>query len=98
MKTVQTYDLVTKKLASIPAAELAPGMIQAKVEGVGLVWINSAQLKLDEGEYRHPPFSEEVRDILRQLKASLDEVIPRTVEQWEDGFRKDIHAEREIAL
>src|SRR2546421_8961646 len=97
MKKVKVYNFVTKKLSSIPVSELAPGMIEAEVQGIGRVWVAASQLKMD-GSYQHPPFSEEVRDFLRRIKAALDEVFPQTLEGWEDGFRKDINAEREIAL
>lgn len=96
-KTVQVYDFHTKKVTSIPASELAPGMVEAEVTGVGRVWIAASQIK-DDGPYRHPPFTETTRQYLRQIKSSLDEVRPMTLEEWEDGFRRDVHAEREIAI
>jgi hypothetical protein len=34
---------------------------------------------------------------LRRIKAALDEVHSMTIEEWEDGFRRDRDAEREIA-
>jgi hypothetical protein len=44
-KTVRVYDVVTRKINTIPAAEIVPGMVEAQVDGVGRVWINSAQVK-----------------------------------------------------
>jgi len=96
-QSVQIYDFTTKKVSSIPAAELAPGMIEAEVQGIGRVWVAASQLR-DEGPYRHPPLTEDIRQYLRRIKESLDEVYPQTLEEWEDGFRKDLHAEREIAI
>jgi hypothetical protein len=95
-KTVQVYDLTTKKLSSMPASELAPGMMEAVVAGIGLVWVAAANVQLG-GPYRHPPFTENIRQRLRRIKASLDEVFPKSLEAWEDGFRKDHYPRQEIA-
>ena len=59
-------------------------------------WIKISQL--EGGPLRHAPFEDEgVRRLLRQIQETLAEVEPRTVEQWEDGFRRDHHPDREIA-
>jgi hypothetical protein len=97
-KTVRVYDLVTKRVNTIPAAELAPGMVETQVEGVGLVWINSAQVKRGR-EYKHPPFEPGVRDIIeREIQKPLAEVWPKTLAQWEDVFRRDTNPEQEIGV
>jgi hypothetical protein len=97
-KTVRVYDPVTRKVNTIPAAELAPGMVQAQVEGVGRVWINSAQVKLS-GKFKHPPFDSELRDFIeREIQKPLAEVWPKTLAQWEDNFRRDTEPEQEIGL
>ena len=81
----------------MPEAELAPGMIRIQLYPSNeIVWVNAADLK--QGGYQHPPFSEDVRALLRTIKERLDEVYPHTMEFWEDGFRRDQNAEREIAL
>lgn len=97
MKMVEIYDFKTKKKSTIPAAELAPGMIQAQVAGVGLVWIAASQAKL-EGEFLHPPFDDEWRELLSMIKERLDAVHPMTLKQWEEGFRKDENPEQEIGI
>ena len=96
IKNVKVYDFVTKEVMSIPSAELAPGMVEAEVEGVGRVWVDAEQASADV-EYRHEPFSEAIRDYLRKIKEALDEVYPMTLHEWEDGFRKDTHPEKEMA-
>jgi len=58
-KTVQVYDFATKKVTSIPASELAPGMVWAQVAGVGRVWVVAAPPK-NQAPYRHPPFTEDI--------------------------------------
>ena len=97
LKKVKVYDFETKEVFTIPSAELAPGMVEAEVEGVGRVWVDAKQATMDGG-YRHEPFSEDIRDRLREIKEALDEVHPMTLQEWEDGFRKDTHPEKEIAI
>src|SRR5690349_5054197 len=94
---VRVFDSDTGKITTIPAAELAPGMVRITVQGMeGEFWADASKLK--QSPYRHPPFSEEVRDILRNIQQALEEVYPLSLEQWEDGFRRDTNAEREIAF
>jgi hypothetical protein len=81
----------------MPARELTRHMVQVKMEGIDdIVWADARQLK--QSEHQQPPFSEEVRDILREIKSSIDEFYCLSVEEWEDGFRRDRHPEKEIAL
>jgi hypothetical protein len=95
--TVRVYDFQTEQLTTIPASELAQGMVRARVIGIeGDVWVAASQAI--PSEYRHPPFPEDIRDYLRQLQKTFADVYPRTIEQWEDGFRRDTHPDREIAL
>jgi hypothetical protein len=49
------------------------------------------------GEYVHPAFPAEFREIFRRFERVFDPVYPQTVEQWEDGFRRDRHPWAEIA-
>jgi hypothetical protein len=97
-KTVRVYDSATKKINTIPAAELAPGMVEAQVEGVGLVWINSAEVK-GGGKFKHTPFEPELRDFIeREIQKPLTDVWPKTLTQWEDNFRRDAEPEQEIGV
>jgi hypothetical protein len=94
---VRVYDFTTKKLFTIPERELAPGMVRARVAGIdGEVWVAAETLK--DSDYRHPPFPEDVRALIRRLHEVFKDVYPQTVEEWEDGFRRDQHPEREIAI
>jgi hypothetical protein len=94
---VDVYDFATRSVHRIPARELAPNMVQVQLEGVpGVVWVDARELNANS--YQHPPFTEEIRDILRQIMASIGEVYPLSLEQWEDGFRRDANPEQEIAL
>lgn len=97
MKMVTVYDIDTKKTQTIPASELAPGMVQANVQGIGLVWIRADQTK--HGALRHPPFSDELIELIKsQIQLPLEGVMPKTLAEWEDGFRRDQKPEQEIAL
>ena len=77
-KTVNIYDLANNKILTIPAAELAPNMVEAEVEGVGRVWISDKDIS--GGKLKHAPFNEEKRQQFRQLKSVLDEVYPKTLD------------------
>jgi hypothetical protein len=96
-KTVQIYNFETEQVMTIPASELAPGMVEAEVQGIGRVWIDPSKTKEIPG-FRHRPLSEEARHLIRTIKSSLDEVYPKSLTEWEDGFRKDSNPEYEIAL
>lgn len=94
---VPFLDLKTGQVTMIPADELAPGAVLVEKQGIGQVWIEPDD-SIQKAEYRHPPFDDEVRNLFGQIKESLDEVYPKTLEEWEDGFRRDMHPEREIAI
>jgi hypothetical protein len=97
METVPFLDTATGKVVQIPAAELRPGAVQARVEGVdGVVWIMADEVK--PGEIRHPPFSEEIRAYVRRIREAFAEHRPLTLEEWEEGFRRDLRPSHEIAL
>lgn len=94
---VPFLDLDVGRVVQIPAAELRPGVVRARVEGVdGLVWVMPDQL--EEGELRHPPFGEDVRPYIRQIAEAFAEQRPISFDEWEDGFRRDANPAREIAL
>src|SRR5262245_15758994 len=95
--TVRVYDLETKTITTIPAQELAPGMVRAKVVGIeGEVFIEAAQM--GETPYRQPPFSEGIRKRLEEIRNTFMEVRPLSLEEWEDGFRRDTKPAKEIGL
>ena len=85
----------------VSARELAPGSVEVKVHGMiegidGSIWFDAK--KLNRASHQCAPFSEEARDLLREIKSCLDEVYNLSLEDWEDGFRRDANAEREIAF
>ena len=97
MELVKVYDFETEQLSVIPQAELAPGMAQANVTGVGRVWIDPRQIK--NGDLVHPPFDTDLRKMIGdRIMRRLAEVEPKSLEEWEDGFHRDLHAEQEMAI
>ena len=97
IETVPFLDAAAGKVVRIPAAELSPGAVQVKVQGVeGLVWMLADQL--NPGEIRHPPFPEEIRAYIRRIEETFAEHRPLTFQEWEDGFRRDANPSSEIAL
>jgi hypothetical protein len=94
-QTVRVLDAETQQMIIIPASELAPGMMRVHIEGVeGDVFVEGGTL--ETSPHRHPPFDGKTRDFLRHLQGAMAEVHPRTVEQWEDGFRRDAHPDRKM--
>jgi len=94
---IQIYDIPSGTLSTIPAHELAPSFVRTTVQGRnGDCWIDPTHL--NKSPYQYAPFDEETRDCLREIKNTLDEVHPMSLEEWEDGFRRDRDAEQEIAI
>jgi hypothetical protein len=97
VEMVRVHDPKTGNLTTIPAAELAPGMVRCQIVGIeGEVWMDGSTL--NKGEILHPPFPEPARQAMRSLRETFIDVYPRTVEEWEDGFRRDQDFHEEIAL
>ncbi len=94
---VRFYDVDNQRVVLIPASELVPGVVQAQVQGIdGLLWIDPS--KLQQGEIKHPPFPDEIRDYIRNIQYAFKEHRDLTFEEWEDGFRRDGNPANEIAL
>lgn len=99
---VQVLDPRTGVVTTIPADELGPEMVRVRVTGLagveGPVWMDPRNIRIRKAPLRHPPFDAETRERLRRIKAAVDEMYPITLGEWEDGFRGDLHPQREIAL
>jgi hypothetical protein len=97
IEMVRVYDFETKTVTSIPAPELAPGMIRIQFgDQEGEYWVEGAKLK------KSPPqkfeFGPEFIEVFEFLSETLSEVYPQTVEEWADGFRRDSNPKQEIAI
>ena len=94
---VPFFDSKSRKVVRIPASGLRPGTVQVRLAGhEELVW--ALPQDLQAGEIRHPPFEEDVREYIREIKSTFAEHRSLTMEEWEDGFRRDADPAREIAL
>lgn len=94
---VSLYDVPSRRIVRIPASELGPGYIQARVQGIDeIVWVRADQLQ--QGAIQHPPFDEEVRSYIKDICSVFSEHRKLSLEEWEDGFRRDHNPRSEIAL
>jgi hypothetical protein len=94
---VPFLDIPSGRVVRIPAAELRPGCVQIQLQGSDeVVWAVPEELK--QGEIRHPPFEEEIRDCIRRIQSAFAEHYDLSLDEWEDGFRRDANPAREIAL
>jgi hypothetical protein len=94
---VKVYDFKTKTVTTIPAAELAPGMVRIQLNGSKEVyWADASAIGEVTGRYWHPPFTGELKEKIVFIQRALSDVYFNTLEYWEDGFRQDLHAEQEI--
>jgi hypothetical protein len=95
--TVRFLDVDTGKVVTIPASELAPGAVRARVEGIDeIVWLIPDGLKQQDAQ--HPTFTEDIRELLQRIHAAFSEHRPLTLVEWEDGFRRDNNPAQEIAI
>lgn len=96
-ETVPFFDFDAGSVVQIPRRELSPNAVQVQILGIdGLVWVLPD--KLQPGPVEHQPFTKEIRDYLRHIQSAFAEHRNLTLEEWEDGFRRDATPEREIAL
>jgi hypothetical protein len=89
-----------REFYTVPSTELPPGLVRIHIKNDGEFYaVQEVVTQLSEGSgFRHPPFSDAVRAIFSRLQRAFNDLMPMTVEEWEDGFRKDTHPWREIAL
>jgi len=96
-KMVPFFDVPSGRVVQIPAAELRPGTVQARVDGIdGIVWLLPDELQ--QGPIQHPEFGEDIREYIRQIHTAFAEHRSLSFEEWEEGFRRDTNPEREIAI
>jgi hypothetical protein len=96
-ETVPFYDFDARSVVQIPRRELSAGAIQVQIQGMdGLVWVLPDQLQ--QGPIQHPPFDDDIRDYVRQIRTAFAEHRDLTLDEWEEGFRRDANPEREIAI
>ena len=95
---VRIYDFGTKRITEIPTTELGPNYVRSTVQGIdGEVFVDGSKARMSD-HLRHPPFDESLRELMRQFASVFTDVYKRTPEEWELGFRREMHPEREIEL
>jgi hypothetical protein len=100
-KNVRIRDPQTDSTFTAPARELAEGMIRVQpVDESGNpigdeVFVNAGELKT-LSEPVHPPFGPEYQTLWERFSTVFAEVVPRTPEEWEYGFRFDQNPDGEI--
>lgn len=55
-------------------------------------------MSVSPGNIKHAAFGERIRSDIRVIQAAFAEHDPLSMDEWEDGFRRDATPEREIAL
>ncbi len=96
---VTLWDASSNTFTQIPKCELAPGMVQCKIQGrKGLVWREAVSINLNNTPYRHPKFEGEICKLIGSLSMSFAEVYEHSYDFWEDGFRKDTNPLKEIHI
>lgn len=96
---VTLWDGSSNTFTQIPKSELAPGMVQCKIQGrSGLVWREATSVDLKKAPYRHPPFEGNVRLVVGSLSISFAGVYEHSYEFWEDGFRRDTNPHAEMYI
>lgn len=79
--------------------DVPPGYVPITVVGVGRCYVGPEVLsEMEQSDHRHPPFLPAARAILAEIAEALRDVRPLPVEEWEEGFRRDAHPWREMAL
>ncbi len=96
---VTLWDGSSNTFTQIPKSELAPGMVQCKIQGrSGLVWREATSVDLKKTPYRHPPFEGDIRSMIGSLSISFVGVYEHSYEFWEEGFRRDTNPLPEIYI
>lgn len=90
-------DVTTWDYESVPRSQVPPGFVPARKEGFGMCYVDPTALR-PSNQVLHSEFPESVRESIRRTMKVLAKVHPLTFQEWEHGFRCDLHAWREIAL
>ena len=98
---VTIIDLKTHTTTTIPAQELAPGMVQVSFNGrEGVFWAKADDVlnTVKPSPPKHPSFDKKTKGDLRKIIAVLGEVYPISIEELENGLRRDQNPDIEIGL
>jgi hypothetical protein len=96
--TAKVWNRENDTLTVIPKSELAPGMIRMFIQGKGEVWCSDQEIEDIEFSHNRGHDLSEVRGIISEIKDAFDGYYTKSLDEWEAGFQKDMHPEREIAM
>jgi hypothetical protein len=85
---------------SVAATEVPAGYAPVHIIDHGDFYASPEVLRTfkTRDEYVHSEFPSDVREIFRRFERVFASFYPRTVEQWEEGFRRDRYPWGEIAM
>ena len=89
------YQEETGDVKSITEASLPSGTVQVEIPGCGLAWVLVGKLRPD-GAPQAGPLSPEAMERVKEIKATLDEVHPRTLKEWEELLLRFARPEAEV--
>lgn len=96
-ETVRLYDPDTGEITEVPRSQLNPGWVHADVEGIdGYVWIDANKLQMSE--IVHEELDEALIKDIVEIREILLEHRNISMEEWEDGFKRDQNPDKEVAL
>jgi hypothetical protein len=94
MNLVKIYDAKTKVVTTIPASELAPGMIRVNIEGVGEVFIEAGAMTYAEEKKLPDGFAEMATAVYEIIGPELNGRLD--LKGWIEGFQTDAHPVTEL--
>lgn len=97
---VRLYDADLARAVTVPAGELAEGMIQVQLVGpdepAGRVWVDQSRFKC--GTAKRSQVGGRLRKRIKAIRRALAEVRPLTTREWAEGFERDVHPKHEVAV
>jgi hypothetical protein len=95
METVPFYDFDTKTVQHIPVRELSGNCVLAEMDGVGRVYVDAHKLKPGSIVY-HQDLPEDLLKRVKRLFPIFKSVYEPSYEKWVDGFKRDVHPDKEV--
>ncbi len=81
----------------MPRSEVPAGYTPVRMVGIGECYVDMSTYRASPG-FRHPPFPDAAKERIVRIHQVVEQYSSHTFEQFEEGFRKDMHPWREIAL
>lgn len=99
MELVNVYNCTTRAVTELPLEELAPGMVQCRIEGMpGTYWIKAADVKTAPARHADADIRARFGQRIEAIRKALHEVHPKSYPAWVQGFCRDTHPEWEVEV